>query len=68
LIVGGKLTLTLGDAIALALENNLEIAVTRYDLPIAQTDLLRADSGRCRSAFRGDGDRHSELMPITIPR
>jgi hypothetical protein len=26
-----------------------------------------ADSERCRSAFRGDGDRHSELMPITIP-
>jgi hypothetical protein len=29
---------------------------------------LTADSGRCRSAFRGDGDRHSELMRITIPR
>jgi hypothetical protein len=27
-----------------------------------------AYSGRCRSAFRGDGDRDSELMPITIPR
>ena len=27
-----------------------------------------AYSERCRSAFRGDGDRDSELMPITIPR
>ena len=29
---------------------------------------LRAYSERCRSPFRGDGDRDSELMPITIPR
>jgi YVTN family beta-propeller protein len=27
-----------------------------------------AYSERCRSAFRGDGDRDSELMPIAIPR
>jgi len=27
-----------------------------------------AYSERCRSAFRGDGDRDSKLMPITIPR
>jgi hypothetical protein len=33
----------------------------------AVTSLL-AYSERCRSAFRGDGDRDSELMPITIPR
>jgi hypothetical protein len=26
-----------------------------------------AYSERCRSAFRGDGDRDSERMPITIP-
>jgi len=26
-----------------------------------------ADSERCRSAFRGDGDHDSDLMPITIP-
>jgi hypothetical protein len=41
----GKLTLALDDAIALALENNLDIAVARYNLPIAQTDLLRAKGG-----------------------
>jgi hypothetical protein len=29
---------------------------------------LSAYSERCRSAFRRDGDRDSELMPITIPK
>ena len=53
LIVDGKLTLTLDDAIALALENNLEIAVTRYDLPIAQTDLLRARGGGATRGVAG---------------
>jgi outer membrane protein len=52
LIVGGKLTLTLDDAIALALEN-MEIAVTRYDLPIAQTDLLRANGGGATRGVAG---------------
>jgi outer membrane protein len=53
LIVDGKLTLTLDDAVALALENNLEIAVTRYDLPIAQTDLLRAKGGGATRGVAG---------------
>ena len=53
LIVGGKLMLTLSDAIALALENNLEIAVARYDLPIAQTDLLRAKGGGATRGVAG---------------
>jgi len=55
LIVDGKLMLTLDDAIALALENNMEIAVARYDLPIAQTDLLRAKGG---GATRGVAGSH----------
>jgi outer membrane protein TolC len=41
----GKLYLSLDDAIDLALENNLDIAVTRYDLPIAKMDLLRTAAG-----------------------
>ena len=53
LIVGGKLLLTLSDAIALALENNLEIAVARYDIPIAQTDLLRAKGGGATRGVAG---------------
>jgi outer membrane protein len=60
LIVDGKLNLTLDDAIALALENNMEIAVARYDLPIAQTDLLRAKGG---GATRGvAGSRQSSTL------
>ncbi len=38
----GKLYLSLNDAIALALENNLDIAIARYNLNIADTDVLRA--------------------------
>ena len=41
----GKLYLSLDDAIDQALENNLDIAVTRYDLPIAKMDLLRTAAG-----------------------
>lgn len=45
LIRDGKLYLSLDDAIALGLENNLDIAIARYNLPIAATDLERADAG-----------------------
>ncbi len=41
----GKLYLSLNDAIALALENNLDIAIARYTLNIADTDVLRARAG-----------------------
>ena len=53
LIVDGKLMLSVDDAIALALENNLEIAVARYNLPIAQTDLLRAKGGGAARGVAG---------------
>src|SRR5579875_277948 len=53
LVVDGKLKLSLEDAIALALENNLDIAVARYDLPIAQTDLLRAKAGGATRGVAG---------------
>jgi outer membrane protein TolC len=53
LIVNGKLLLTLDDAIALALENNLDITVARYNLPIAQTDLLRAKGGGATRGVAG---------------
>ena len=45
LMKDGKLYLSLDDAIALALENNLDLAIARYNLPIADTDILRAKSG-----------------------
>src|SRR5208282_5315403 len=53
LISDGKLMLGLDDAIALALENNLDIAVARYNLPIAQTDLLRAKGGGATRGVAG---------------
>jgi outer membrane protein TolC len=41
----GKLMLSMNDAVALALENNLDIGIARYNLNIADTDVLRAKSG-----------------------
>ena len=45
LIREGKLYLSLKDAIDLALENNLDLAIARYNLPIADADLLRTRAG-----------------------
>ncbi len=45
LLRAGKLYLSLQDAIALALENNLQIEVSRYGPQIAEADLLRAQAG-----------------------
>jgi outer membrane protein len=41
----GKIYLSIDDAIALTLENNLDIDIARYNLNIADTDYLRAKSG-----------------------
>src|SRR2546423_2089412 len=41
----GKIMLSLNDAIALALANNLDLAIARYNLPIADTDLLLTRAG-----------------------
>jgi outer membrane protein len=41
----GKIYLSMDDAVALALENNLDIAIQRYNMAIADTDVLRAKSG-----------------------
>ena len=45
LIRDGKLYLTLQDAIALAIENNLDVEAERYNLVAAKTDLVRAAGG-----------------------
>jgi outer membrane protein TolC len=50
LVREGKLYLSLKDAIDLALENNLDLAIARYNLPIANTDILRTQAG---GFFRG---------------
>ena len=41
----GKIYLSINDAVAMALENNLDIVLQRYNLSIADTDLLRTKSG-----------------------
>ncbi len=45
LVKDGKIYLSLSDAIALAIENNYDIAIARYDLDIADTDILRTRTG-----------------------
>ncbi len=45
LIRDGKLYLTLQDAIALALENNLDVETERYNITLAGTDAVRAAGG-----------------------
>jgi outer membrane protein len=45
LVKDGKIYLSLSDALALAIENNYDIAIARYNLDIADTDILRAKSG-----------------------
>jgi hypothetical protein len=50
LVRDGKLYISLHDAISLALENNLDLAIARYNLPIADTDILRTQGG---GLFRG---------------
>jgi outer membrane protein len=45
LMKDGKIYLSMDDAVALALENNLDLDIARYNLNIAAADLLRAKSG-----------------------
>lgn len=45
LLRAGNLYLSLSDAIALAVENNLDVELERYEFSLAQADLLRARSG-----------------------
>jgi outer membrane protein len=52
LVKDSKIYLSLSDAIALALENNYDIAIERYYLDIADTDILRAKAG---AGLRGVG-------------
>jgi outer membrane protein TolC len=55
LLRGGKLYLSLDDAIALAIENNLDVELQRYSFPLADSDVLRAQGG---GATRG--------LPLTV--
>lgn len=50
LIHDGVLDLSLKNAVELALENNLDLAIARYNIPIAEADILRTRAG---GSFRG---------------
>jgi outer membrane protein len=52
LLRAGNIYLSLSDAIALAIENNLSVQSARYQLEIADTDVLRARGG---GTLRGVG-------------
>jgi outer membrane protein len=45
LVKGGKIYLSLGDAVLLALQNNYDIAIQRLNLDLADVDLMRSKSG-----------------------
>jgi outer membrane protein TolC len=45
LIRAGNLYLSLADALALAVENNLDIELQRYAIPMAESEVLRAQGG-----------------------
>ncbi|MDR1728799.1 MAG: TolC family protein [Acidobacteriota bacterium] len=53
LVRDGRLELSLADALALALENNLDIAVQRFIPEYSQTDLLRSKAGQSPRGFTG---------------
>ncbi|HJY85214.1 MAG TPA: TolC family protein [Candidatus Acidoferrales bacterium] len=55
LIHEGKMELSLQDAMALALENNLDISLQRYTPWIAETDILRTLSGGAARGLAGTG-------------
>jgi outer membrane protein len=46
LVKNGKIYLSLSDALALALENNYDIAISRYYMDLADLDLMRARAGQ----------------------
>jgi len=45
LMKDGRIYLSIDDAVALGLENNLDLDIARYNLNIAEADLLRAKAG-----------------------
>lgn len=53
LIQNGTMHVSLEDAIALAVENNLNIAVARYNPQYAQIDKVRAESGQATRGISG---------------
>jgi len=59
LIHDGKLEITLQDAVELALENSLDIAVARYNPWFADTDIMAAEAGGLPQGISGAEIRFS---------
>ncbi|MGH9401243.1 MAG: TolC family protein [Terriglobia bacterium] len=62
LIQNGTMHLSLQDAISLAVENNLDIAVARYNPQYAQIDKVRADSGAATRGVAGAFTSQAEFQ------
>lgn len=60
LIRAGIIYLSLSDAIALAIENNLDVEFERFEPGISKTDVLRAEGG---GTLRGIGLTVTEVAP-----
>ena len=60
LLRAGTLYVSLPDAIALAIENNLDVEFERFALPISATDVLRAEGG---GTLRGISLTVEEIAP-----
>ena len=72
----GKMYLSLSDAVALALENNLDIAIQRYNLITADVDILRTSSGSAslgvntglvQGALRTLSNRDLQVLSAALP-
>jgi outer membrane protein len=59
LVHDGKLELTLQDAVELALENSLDVVVSRYNTWFGDTDILQAESGGLPQGVQGAAIRFS---------
>ncbi len=65
LIHDGKLELTLQDAVELALENSMDIAVQRYNVWFADTDILATKAGAFPGGISGAAIRSSSAsIPV----
>src|ERR1700693_5885247 len=51
ILLAGNIYLSLSDAIALAIENNLDVELQRYNMPTAESEVLRAKGGGLLRGF-----------------
>lgn len=65
LMRGGNIYLSLQDAIALALENNLDIEIQRYGPQFAESDYRRSLAGAAARAFNGGVTNNSTIGAVS---